>query len=243
MDKADIQQAALYRFAEQGFHATTMKQLANDLGVTAAALYYHFKSKDELLTALIEEIIVTDLELISRIKREGGPGSLDRMIYAFIYGVCHGREEAIIVEREASHLQEQFLERAATFIRGVEREYAECVAEEYELSGMELALSVKAVLGLGSSVLQWFRADGQLSADEVARTYIDYARGLLARAELSAAAGQAKARTGSEPVSFGDIAATIDENVAARRANQSLSPAGLGRHVGLGRHGLEQAQA
>ncbi len=43
---------ALDLFIEQGFDATSLRQIAERLGVTKAALYYYFESKDDILLAL-----------------------------------------------------------------------------------------------------------------------------------------------------------------------------------------------
>jgi AcrR family transcriptional regulator len=52
--RARVLSAALKLFAEHGFEGTTIQQIADTLGVTKAALYYHFESpKDEILAALI----------------------------------------------------------------------------------------------------------------------------------------------------------------------------------------------
>ena len=48
-----ILDAALDLFVEHGFAGATLQQIADRLGFTKAALYYHFKSKDDLLAALI----------------------------------------------------------------------------------------------------------------------------------------------------------------------------------------------
>ena len=47
-----ILDVALELFTEQGFDATSLRQIAERLGVTKAALYYHFESKDDILMAL-----------------------------------------------------------------------------------------------------------------------------------------------------------------------------------------------
>jgi AcrR family transcriptional regulator len=223
MDRADIQRAALFRFAEQGYHGTTMKDLANDLGVTGAAFYYHFKSKDELLTSLVEEIITSDLELMHKIRRENVNDPLDELIYALVYGMCQAREEAIIVDREAKHLEKNFRKRVARIVREYENGFAECIAGEYDLSGEELTLATRAVVGLGFSVVQWFHPDGPLSEHEVAVAFTRYARGILDRAEQQAVNEKSsrrratKARNGADEVSFDDTVAIINEQVAARR--------------------------
>ena len=46
--------AALELFAEHGFEGTSLQQIADRLGVTKAAVYYHFRTKDDLLRALVE---------------------------------------------------------------------------------------------------------------------------------------------------------------------------------------------
>ena len=47
-----IQSVALELFAEQGYDKTSLREIAERLDVTKAALYYHFSSKDEILLAL-----------------------------------------------------------------------------------------------------------------------------------------------------------------------------------------------
>jgi len=47
-----ILDVALDLFTEQGFDGTSLRQIAERLGVTKAALYYHFESKDDILMAL-----------------------------------------------------------------------------------------------------------------------------------------------------------------------------------------------
>jgi AcrR family transcriptional regulator len=56
-----ILEAALDLFSEHGFERTTLQQIADQLGLTKAALYYHFRSKDDLLEALVMPVI-TDLD-------------------------------------------------------------------------------------------------------------------------------------------------------------------------------------
>jgi AcrR family transcriptional regulator len=50
-----ILRAALELFAEQGYDKTSLREIAERLGVTKAALYYHFRAKEGILTALVQE--------------------------------------------------------------------------------------------------------------------------------------------------------------------------------------------
>jgi AcrR family transcriptional regulator len=51
--RSRILDAALDVFSEHGFEGSTLQQIADRLGFTKAALYYHFRSKDDILGALL----------------------------------------------------------------------------------------------------------------------------------------------------------------------------------------------
>src|SRR5882757_39228 len=55
--RARILDAALDVFSEYGFDGSSLQQIADRLDLTKAALYYYFRSKDELLEALVEPAI------------------------------------------------------------------------------------------------------------------------------------------------------------------------------------------
>jgi AcrR family transcriptional regulator len=53
--RARIQAVAVELFTEQGYDKTSLREIAERLGVTKAALYYHFKSKDDILHSLVDD--------------------------------------------------------------------------------------------------------------------------------------------------------------------------------------------
>lgn len=50
--KADIRKVAIELFTEQGYEATSLREIAERLGITKAALYYHFSSKEDIVRSL-----------------------------------------------------------------------------------------------------------------------------------------------------------------------------------------------
>ncbi|UQZ88914.1 TetR/AcrR family transcriptional regulator [Deltaproteobacteria bacterium Smac51] len=56
-----IQEAALKRFGEQGFHGTSLSQIAADVGIKPPSIYAHFESKEELFLSLVEPTIEKEL--------------------------------------------------------------------------------------------------------------------------------------------------------------------------------------
>lgn len=60
-----IQDVALTLFAEQGYEKTSLREIAEHLDVTKAALYYHFKTKEDILVSIFEDLNRPVEELIT----------------------------------------------------------------------------------------------------------------------------------------------------------------------------------
>ncbi|MGW0431310.1 TetR/AcrR family transcriptional regulator [Micromonospora sp. NPDC003197] len=60
-----MQVVALELFTEQGYERTSLREIAERLGVTKAALYHHFKSKDEIVDSYLDDRIADLDELIT----------------------------------------------------------------------------------------------------------------------------------------------------------------------------------
>ncbi|MFV0286752.1 MAG: TetR/AcrR family transcriptional regulator [Demequina sp.] len=65
-----IQEVALERFTANGYDQTSLREIAEDLGVTKAALYYHFKSKEEILDGLLASVAHDVDDLVAWMREE-----------------------------------------------------------------------------------------------------------------------------------------------------------------------------
>lgn len=63
--RARLRALALQLFAEQGYEKTSLREIAEHLGVTKAALYYYFKSKEDIVRSLVEDYVADLDELIA----------------------------------------------------------------------------------------------------------------------------------------------------------------------------------
>jgi len=66
--RAEILAVASELFIEQGYEATSLREIAARLGITKAALYYHFPSKDDILRALMEPVAEIIGELVNQLE-------------------------------------------------------------------------------------------------------------------------------------------------------------------------------
>ena len=63
--RSRLRELALQLFAEQGYEKTSLREIAERLGVTKAALYYYFKSKEDIVRSLVEDYMAEIDELIA----------------------------------------------------------------------------------------------------------------------------------------------------------------------------------
>ena len=70
--RAVILDAAKLLFMQEGYRGISMRQIAEAVGVTKAALYYHFKDKEELFVAIVEEYLVATSTMIDEVTSAGG---------------------------------------------------------------------------------------------------------------------------------------------------------------------------
>jgi AcrR family transcriptional regulator len=75
--RSRIKAVALQLFSEQGYEKTSLREIAERLGVTKAALYYHFKSKDEIVASFVDDR-VADMNVLIDWAREQPPGPATR---------------------------------------------------------------------------------------------------------------------------------------------------------------------
>jgi AcrR family transcriptional regulator len=105
--RARIQQVALELFAEQGYEATSLREIAERLGVTKAALYYHFKSKEDIVQGLTEDYFAEFDALIDWARSQPrGPATSRAVTERYLELVHSGAEVFRFMERNQAAMRE-----------------------------------------------------------------------------------------------------------------------------------------
>ncbi|MER7275044.1 helix-turn-helix domain-containing protein [Dactylosporangium sp. NPDC000244] len=86
--RAHIQRVALDLFIEEGYDKTSLREIAEKLGVTKAALYYHFPTKDDIISSLIEQRIAAVDALLDWAESQPRD-SATRLQFVERYSVLH----------------------------------------------------------------------------------------------------------------------------------------------------------
>jgi len=89
--RARIQQVAVALFAEQGYEKTSLREIAERLDVTKAALYYHFKSKEDIVRSLVEDYYGQIDALIAWGRTQpASPGTRSEILSRYVGIVAEG---------------------------------------------------------------------------------------------------------------------------------------------------------
>ncbi|PYC87878.1 TetR family transcriptional regulator [Streptomyces tateyamensis] len=80
---------ALELFSEQGYEKTSLREIADRLGVTKAALYYHFKTKDDIVHGIVQTMAAPIDETIAwGEQQQWSPEVRDELIRRFAAGMA-----------------------------------------------------------------------------------------------------------------------------------------------------------
>lgn len=87
--RARILDVALELFSEHGYEQTSLREIADRLGVTKAALYYHFKTKDDIVYGIVESMSAPIDEAIAWGEQQPwSPQMRDELVRRFAEGMA-----------------------------------------------------------------------------------------------------------------------------------------------------------
>ncbi|MFJ3934646.1 MULTISPECIES: TetR/AcrR family transcriptional regulator [unclassified Streptomyces] len=170
--------AAVEAFAERGYHATTTRDIASRAGMSPAALYIHYKTKEELLHRISRIGHDKALEILSRsYRKEGAPSErLADAVRSFVRWHAGRHATARVVQYELDALSDahraEIIELRRETDAVVRRILDEGVAAgEFEVP--DVPGTTVAVLSLCIDVARWFNTQGRRTPDEVGAFYAD----------------------------------------------------------------------
>lgn len=175
-----ILKQAAQAFRQYGYPATSMQRIADAAGLQKASLYHHFPSKDDILSQIVEtasQLLLQPLEEIAA-GPEDPPIRLKRAIENHVRVFCAHADEEWVLLYEARH-----------FNRPLERQLRP-VRERYEMLFRQIVqegiaggffkernptVAANGVLGMCNWIGQWYRPDGPLKPEQLARQTSDLA--------------------------------------------------------------------
>jgi AcrR family transcriptional regulator len=188
-----VEAAAL--FSERGFNGTSMADLAKAVGITKSSLYHHYRSKQALLSEIIELTVNRVTPLVQEVADMDLPVGerLRRAVVLHTVEAIRDQDAIACFIEEGRYLAPDFMTTHVANRDSYEQVFRDMFEEGIE-SGefieQDAGVAVKAVLGMCNSVVRWYRPDGGHTPSEIANEFADFAvRGATARQPSSTAGG------------------------------------------------------
>ncbi|MER5442116.1 TetR/AcrR family transcriptional regulator [Streptomyces sp. NPDC002790] len=170
--------AAVQAFAERGYHATTTRDIASRAGMSPAALYIHYKTKEELLLKISRIGHDKALAILRRaVETEGTAAErLAEAVRSFVRWHAGHHMTARVVQYELDSLGEENRPEIVALRRQSDAAVREILndgvrAGEFDVP--DVPGTTVAVLSLCIDVARWFNAEGKRTPDEVGALYAD----------------------------------------------------------------------
>ena len=168
-------------FSEQGFAATTMRQLADRAGMPISAYYYYYRSKYDVLLAIIE---IGHSEGDERIRAVVDPDlpadqQLGRLVEAHVAYHLESPLVARVADRELRALKGPDLQRVLRRRHAYEQPFVAAIKRGMEEGSfprdLDVTIAKNLIITMSTGVIDWWRPKGDYSAEQVAALISDYA--------------------------------------------------------------------
>jgi AcrR family transcriptional regulator len=164
--------AAAKAFAERGFHATTTRGIAAEAGLSPAALYVYFRSKEEVLYQIAVSALDFTIEVAATEAR--GPGSpaerLARLVRVLTIWHTYNSQVAHVVLYQTGALNPGHLADITAKQREVSRILRQVIRDGVrsgDFDVLDAASATLAILSLCLDVARWYRPGYRLSPQQL----------------------------------------------------------------------------
>jgi AcrR family transcriptional regulator len=164
-------------FSRQGYHAVGIRELADAVGLSTSTLYHYYRTKQEILFAIIDRFLHEFAEkLLAGLRDTSIPPRrrIERAVVDHVVISVRRREELLVGGPVLNALDPD--QRAA--INGLRRQYRDAVRDTIEegvASGdfrvADPTLTAMAILDMLDGIRAWYQPDGGLSLDALAERY------------------------------------------------------------------------
>ncbi|AHD01511.1 TetR/AcrR family transcriptional regulator [Leisingera methylohalidivorans] len=170
-----IREAALRLFAQQGYAAVSMRQIAKEVGVQAGALYNYTPDKQSLLFSLMKGHMAELLAAWDAVPPAAGAMERLRAFTGFHIRFHQERPDAVFIAyMELRNLTAENFAVIETLRRDYENGVEGILKEGGEQGVFRISdtkIATLAVIAMLNGVNTWYRSEGRLSLDEVERVY------------------------------------------------------------------------
>lgn len=170
--KEVILKASAKLFREKGYKAASMRDLAVKVGVEAASLYNHIRSKAELLHDICFNVANIFFDHISTVESSNEPAiqKLEALIRFHIKQMIENFEEVYVNDREWRYLSEPYFSNYQNQRRSYRKRFAAIIQqgiEQGQINKIDASTAVLIILHAIGGIESWHRSTHKISGEEL----------------------------------------------------------------------------
>lgn len=170
--KEVILKASAALFREKGYKAASMRDLAVKVGVEAASLYNHIRSKAELLHDICFDVANIFTENITEVEASAQSPikKVESLLRFHIKQMVENFEEVYVADREWRYLTEPYLSNYQNQRRSYRRRFAAIIEEgikQGEINNIDASTAVLIILHAVSGIESWHRSKQKINGEEL----------------------------------------------------------------------------
>jgi AcrR family transcriptional regulator len=165
-------------FSETGYAGTTMREIANAVGVLPGSLYAHIDGKETLLFEIVEGGIDRFLDAAAEVDKVKDPAERIRAaVKAHLVVVAESPERTLVVFHQWRHLQgpnrARVLDKRKRYEDVFTKIMDDGIASGAFSTRLDAKIAVLSILGSLNWAAEWFRPDGPEGPEQVAERLAD----------------------------------------------------------------------
>ncbi|HTE27946.1 TetR/AcrR family transcriptional regulator [Flavitalea sp.] len=157
-------------FREKGYSASSMRDLAEEVGVEAASLYNHISSKSEILQEICFKVankFMSHIEAIDNSPRDS-IAKIEAVLRFHVQQMIHHYEEVYVSDREWKHLVDPYLSNYQNQRRTYRQRMAQIIEngiQKGEIKIIDAPTAVLIMLHAVSGIESWHRSKKKISGE------------------------------------------------------------------------------
>ena len=168
--KEIILEEAARLFYKRGFNASSMRHLAEKVGVEAASLYNHIHSKSQILKDICMKVAAEFNANIDRVEGSGQTAiwQVEELLRFHIKKMIYSYEDVYVSDREWKHLAEPYLSDYRELRRAYRKRFAAIIqrgVQQEEISSIDASTAVLIMLHAISGIESWHRSTQKINAE------------------------------------------------------------------------------
>lgn len=173
-------------FRQKGYLATSIRDISDSLNITSAALYYHFKNKEEILAEVMRLSLQRLHEAVATAvaEQENQWQQIRTALQTHLRISLEHQDFAIVLLKDLRHLTPEWREEVVAQRDAYEDMWEEMLAQGQEAgifrSEVDLDLLRLLTFGALNLVVTWYKPTGKYTPEQIADAFLDYiSRGVL----------------------------------------------------------------